>query len=114
MSLFGVAAGISVAQRPKKSAERYRPLETMIVASGNVDDGSRYESAQRARQQSRNCRRLRFQAAPDSFFPILVFNNELRGAEPGSIGLVPVNSAPLPAALNASFNQLVVEKIAVG
>src|SRR6266481_9945764 len=45
------------------------------------------------------------------FFPVLVFNDVLRGAEPGSIALIPQNSATLPAALSASLNQLVVEKL---
>src|SRR6266446_6311558 len=33
---------------------------------------------------------LHFAAAPNSFFPIIVFNNLLRGLEPGSMALVPV------------------------
>ena len=60
---------------------------------------------------------LRFAAATNSFFPILVFNNLLRGPEPGSIELVPVTvvNAPgysaLPATLAASLKRLVVEKL---
>src|SRR5215831_3683233 len=53
---------------------------------------------------------LRFAAAPNSFFPILVFNDLLRGLEPGSIELVPQNKTALPAALTASLNHLVIEK----
>src|SRR6266852_9570022 len=55
-----------------------------------------------------------FRSAANSFFPILVFNDVLRGAEPGSIALIPQNSATLPAALSASLNQLVVEKLPSG
>ena len=54
---------------------------------------------------------LRFEVGPNSFFTILVFNNALRGPEPGSMGLIRRNSAILPEALNASSNQLVIEKI---
>ena len=58
--------------------------------------------------------KLRFQAARDSFLPILVFNGELRGPTPGSVALTPQNSALLPAALNATFQRLVLEKLEAG
>ena len=59
---------------------------------------------------------LRFAAATNSFFPILVFNDLLRGPEPGSIALVPsagVNAPgySLPMPLRASLRQLVIEKL---
>src|SRR5207237_6837998 len=57
---------------------------------------------------------LSFTVAANSFFPVLVFNDVLRGAEPGSIALIPQNSTTLPAALSASLNQLVVEKLPSG
>src|SRR4029077_13289126 len=57
---------------------------------------------------------LRFDVTPNSFFPILVFNSELRGLEPGSIALTPQSFANLPAALNASYRQLIVESTAWG
>jgi hypothetical protein len=57
---------------------------------------------------------LQFAVAADSFFPILIFNDLLRGAEPGSMALLPQNSPTLPAALGASLNQLVVEKLPTG
>ena len=56
---------------------------------------------------------LHFATAANSFFPILVFNDQLRGPEPGSMTLVaeaqPV--AQLPATLAASLKQLVIEKL---
>ena len=60
---------------------------------------------------------LQFVIGANSFFPILVFNDLLRGAEPGSMALVPSRSGglqsaiSLPAALGASLKQLVVEKL---
>jgi hypothetical protein len=72
---------------------------------------------------------LQFVIGANSFFPILVFNDLLRGPEPGSIALVPVQAAVpaagnsvlqatrlplqnlLPVALGASLKQLVVEKL---
>jgi hypothetical protein len=62
--------------------------------------------------------------AANSFFPILVFNDLLRAAEPGSMTLIPVEAAVpaagfsasqatrLPLQLGASLERLVVEKFA--
>jgi hypothetical protein len=59
---------------------------------------------------------LQFAVAANSFFPILVFNDLLRGPEPGSIALIPQprNLSGLPASLGASLKQLVVEKLSSG
>jgi hypothetical protein len=54
---------------------------------------------------------LHFEVRPNSFFTILVFNNALRGPALGSMGLITQNSVAVPAALKASFNQLVIEKM---
>ena len=59
---------------------------------------------------------LDFAIAANSFFSVLVFNNQLRGSEPGSMTLVPAGvNAPgynnLPVALGASLNRFVVEKL---
>ena len=61
---------------------------------------------------------LQFAVAANSFFPILVFNELLRGPESGSMALIPAGvNAPgysLPAALRASLKQLVIEKLPSG
>jgi hypothetical protein len=67
---------------------------------------------------------LRFAAASNSFFPVLVFNDLLRGIQPGSLALALQNSssagvnAPgytnLPAALRSSLKRLIVEKLPSG
>ena len=67
---------------------------------------------------------LHFAAAPNSFFSILVFNDLLRGIQPGSMALALQNSssagvnAPgysnLPAALRSSLKRLTVEKLPSG
>lgn len=66
---------------------------------------------------------LHFDAAANSFFPILVFNDVFRGLQPGSIALALQDSpsggvnAPtysLPAALSASLKRLTVEKLHSG
>lgn len=86
-------------------------LEKLIVAGGDatldIDSSwlSRIQSP--ARETS-----LRFALAPNSFFTILVFNNELRGPLPSSVELVPQGRAALPAAL--AKRQLVVESTSWG
>ena len=59
---------------------------------------------------------LHFAIAANSFFPVLVFNDQLRGPEPGSMTLVPAERQRpgynnLPVALGASLKQFVVEKL---
>src|SRR5213082_675781 len=66
---------------------------------------------------------LLFAAAPNSFFPILVFNDLLRGLGPGSMALTLLGSssagvnAPnysLPAAFSASLKRLIFVKLPSG
>jgi hypothetical protein len=67
---------------------------------------------------------LNFAAAPNSFFPVLVFNDSLRGLQPGSMALALQNFSPsaidargysnLPSALNSSLKRLTVEKLPSG
>jgi hypothetical protein len=67
---------------------------------------------------------LNFAAAPNSFFPVLVFNDLLRGLQPGSMALALQNSssaevkAPsygsLPSALRSSLRRLTLEKLPSG
>jgi len=110
--LFGISSGNS--QFPETSREAGTgTLEKMIVASGDIAidlDLNRLNGVASATKESK-LDTLRFEAGPNSFFKILVFNNALRGPEPGSLELVRRNSAILPEALNASSNQLVIEKI---
>jgi hypothetical protein len=67
---------------------------------------------------------LQFVAAPNSFFPVLVFNDLLRGIQPGSMPLALQNSSAadgnrpgysnLPAALRSSLKRLTMEKLPSG
>src|SRR6185295_2934823 len=80
-------------------------LEKMIVANGTVAmdiDLNRKKTT------------LRFDTTPNSFFTILVFNDELRGLERGSMTLIPQAEANLPAALSASYHQLTIDSTAWG
>jgi hypothetical protein len=89
-------------------------LEKMIVESGSVImtldlSGLNGSSSLVARPVA-----VHFNVAANSFFPVLVFNDLLRGSEPGSIALVPQNAPTVPALLGASLKQLVVEKLPSG
>lgn len=89
-------------------------FEKMVVTKGSVAinldldrlNGKGSEAAESKRET------LRFEVAPNSFFTIKVFNDVLRGPEPGSMPLLGQNSTILPEPLNSSSGQLVVEKIA--
>ena len=88
-------------------------LEKLIVADGSATmniDLNRLNGVDSRSQKSP----LSFALVPNSFFTILVFNDELRGALPSSVGLMPQNSAALPATLNAAYQQLVLESTAWG
>jgi len=77
-----------------------------------------------------NFQTLHFAAGANSFFPILVFNDQLRGPVPGSMALIPAEAAPkafgaagasvsqaatrLPLQLGASLKQLAIEKLPSG
>ncbi len=110
--LFGITSGNS--QSPETNADgQSGNLEKMIIANGNVAMDLDLNQLNGSSAGTKDSKRetLRFEAGPNSFFTILVFNNQLRGPEPGSMGLIRKNSVTLPGALNASSNQLVVEKI---
>ncbi|MEJ7847909.1 MAG: carboxypeptidase regulatory-like domain-containing protein [Pyrinomonadaceae bacterium] len=88
-------------------------LEKMIVANGSVTmdlDLNRINPA-RARTKTTLPAALNFDAERDSFFTVIVFNDELRGPSPGTMKLIPQNVAALPAKLNASYQDLVIESL---
>src|SRR5215475_1175796 len=91
-------------------------LQKMIVGNGSVTidldlNGLNGSGSLVARPVA-----LQFVVGANSFFPILVFNDLLRGPEPGSMTLIPagVETADygLPGTLAAALKELVVEKLA--
>ena len=112
--LLSNSSGNSAPQAPGKNSEAQTgTLEKMIVANGNVAmdlDLNRLNGTVSATKTPK-LETLRFQVGPNSFFTVLVFNNVLRGADAGSMGLTPGSAAMLPGSLNASLNQLVIEKL---
>src|SRR6266850_6699576 len=119
--LWGVSAQPAASQTARSAVATDAPTGTfqkMIVENGSVTmdldlNGFNGSSSLVARPVT-----LQFLVGANSFFPILVFNDLLRGPEPGSMALIPQAGvdAPgysyLPAAFGASFKQLVVEKLA--
>lgn len=112
--LFGNSMGTSVAQSPAKALKGPTgTLEKLIAANGIVAmnlDLNRLNGGSAATKGSKP-ETLRFEVGPNAFFTILVFNNVLRGPDLGSMILVPKSAPKLSGPLQASFNQLVLEKI---
>src|SRR5882724_7941107 len=86
-------------------------LQRMIVENGMVTMDLDVDRLNADGSLAAKVVQLRFAAAANSFFSILVFNDLLRGPEQGSMALVPQYSTELPSALTASINQLAVEKL---
>src|SRR6188472_2027139 len=93
-------------------------LQKMIAESGSVTidlDVNRLNGIGAIRGRLTT---LQFAVAANSFFPILIFNEQLRGPQPGSMTLIPAarNAAgySLPVALHASLKQLTIEKLPSG
>ena len=122
---FANASGNNASQSKQNASEALTgTLQKMIVENASVTmqldlNGLNGSSSLVARPVT-----LHFAAAPNSFFPVLVFNDLLRGLQPGSMALALQNSssaganAPgysnLPAALRSSLKRLTVEKLPSG
>ena len=123
LSLLAIGAGNYTTGSGQKTADTPTgTLQKMIVENGSVTmdldlnglNPQNFSGSLTARPLT-----LQFAVGANSFFPILVFNDLLRGLEPGSMALIPAGvNAPgysnLPAALGASFERLVVEKLPSG
>ncbi|MGH7938882.1 MAG: hypothetical protein ACRD5Z_25595, partial [Bryobacteraceae bacterium] len=107
LALAGIGAGITVAQNNAKQAGAPTGTQkTLIVAQGTVEMNLNFN-----RLNGKGQGTVAFQAVPNSFFPIVVFNDKLRGAEEGSIQLKPNHSIALPGKLDAAKDRLVLEKM---
>ena len=124
--LFFANASENHASQPKQNAPEAMTgtLQKMIVENASVTmqldlNGLNGSSSLVARPVT-----LHFAAAANSFFPVLVFNDLLRGIQPGSMALALQNSSSagintpgysnLPAALRSSLKRLTVEKLPSG
>jgi hypothetical protein len=121
-TLFQAGDGTAATQKKKSPNDQNvnGTLQKMIVENASVTmqldlNGLNGSDSLVARPVT-----LQFAAASNSFLPILVFNDLLRGLEPGSMNLVSaaVANAPgynaLPAALTSSLKKLALEKLPPG
>jgi hypothetical protein len=108
-----------VAQRqktPDNPNEATGILQKMIMESGTATMELNLNRLNGISVAPQKQEQMRFDIAADSFFSVLIFNDILRGPEPGSIALVPHGFSPagvnnVPVALAASFKQLTIEKL---
>src|SRR5256885_2517300 len=110
---LGNSSGNYAAQSKQKPSDAPSgTLQKMIVESGSVTmdlDRNRLNGISSTPQGAVT---LQFTIAANSFFSILVFNDLLRGPEPGSIALIPQSSAPtLPVSLSPAVKHFVIEKL---
>ena len=104
---------ITERQRSPNNQNVNGTVQKMIVENGSVTMNLDLNGLNGSNDLTTRPVTLQFAAATNSFFPILVFNDQLRGPEAGSIALVPQGQANplLPALLASSLKQLVVEKL---
>jgi hypothetical protein len=89
-------------------------LQKMIVENGSVRMDLDLNRLNGIGSAAQNIQHLNFAVGANSFFPVLVFNDQLRGPLPGSMALVPQKVPALPGPLGASLNRLTVEKLPSG
>jgi hypothetical protein len=112
---FGNNSRSYAAQSTQNSSDRPSgTLQKMIVENGSVSMNLDVNRLNGITSASQDLQEARFALGANSFFPILIFNDLLRGPAPGTMALVPRTVPTLPAALSASFNRLVIEKLPSG
>ena len=119
--LLGSSSRNHAGQSNEKSANvSSGTVQKMIAETGSVSidlDVNRLSGVTGSREETAH---IDFAVAANSFFPILVFNDWLRGVQPGSLGLILQNSRSsgitnrLPTPLRRSVEQLVIDKLPSG
>jgi hypothetical protein len=99
---------------PDNQNEANGILQKLIVESGTVTMELDLNRLNGITSAPGGAVRAQFAVAANSFFPILVFNDLLRGPAPGSMALVPQNVPALPGTLGESLNRLMIEKLPSG
>jgi len=116
--LFFGNSSETYAAQPKQNASdgSTGTLQKMIVENGSVTLNVDLNGLNGSNSLVTRPVALQFAAATNSFFSILVLNDQLRGPEPGSIALVSEvrPNSLLPAPLAASLKHLIVEKLSPG
>src|SRR5262249_22772253 len=106
MSVLFLGRTLNSADQPKpdSSGSLTGTLKRMIVENGSVTMNVDLNGLNGSNDLTTRSVTLQFAAATNSFFPVLVFNDQLRGPESGSLALVPQGRPVpmLPAALVTS------------
>src|SRR5436190_3797116 len=126
LAIGGSSANSAAQSKQQLSDAATGTFQKMIVENGSVTIALDLKRLNGTSSIAGNVATLNFAVAANSFFPVLVFNNQLRGPAPGSMALVPVEAA-VPAAgtsvlqatrlspqLGASLKRLVIEKLPSG
>ena len=111
---LGNSSGNYAAQFKQKSSDAPTgTLQKMIAENGTVTVYLDLNRLNGINPSSPRVVKLDFAVAANSFFPILVFNDQLRGLEPGSMSLIPRTSMPSvpPPGRVVSFDHLALEKL---
>ncbi len=103
--LFCNSTEASKAESNQKTGNGTVTIERMIVGNGTV------EMHLDSKALGVSTKAVGFTVSPDSFFTLLVTNNQLRGPEPSAMNLTPQNSKALPTALADSFSHLAIQKM---
>jgi len=82
-----IHSGNSAPNKSPANQSQTGMLQKMIVASGSATVDIDLNRINGISSTTGKLETLRFAVAPNSFFPVLVFNNVLRGPEPGSMAL---------------------------
>src|SRR3954452_8514158 len=99
--LLGSSSGNNAGQSHEKSPNIASGIvQKMIVETGSVSMDLNVNRLNGIRISTEDTAQIHFAVAANSFFPIVVFNDQLRGIERGSITLIRANSveAAVPAA----------------
>src|ERR1051325_2381732 len=111
--LLGSSSDNSAARvKQKNNNTQVEIVDKLMVGSGTVNlalDLNQLNGAGPATDAAK-LETLPFTLAADSFFVVEVSNDLFRSLHPGLIGITPQKLVSLPAILNASFNQLVLEE----
>jgi hypothetical protein len=108
---------VLVGQNPKTPSDANTgTYKKMIVANGSVAVNLDFSSLAKTsgKNQKAAPNELFFEVERDSFFTVVAFNDELRGALPSAMRIMPHNLAALPTKLSESSQNLVLERTGWG
>jgi hypothetical protein len=108
------SAGSAAQSKQKLSTSATGTFRKMIIENGSVMIALDLNRLNGNSSTPAKPAVLSFAIVPNSFLPVLVFNDLLRGLAPGSITLVPSSGDGMPAVpplLEASIKRLLIEKL---